>query len=387
VEEQLQSILSRSNTPYTREPALESPLKFPEHGGDPHALALHFPGAPENLLDFSTCLNPLGPPESLAQTILGAIHSTEAYPSPDALPLKEKLASHFKLNTEQILVTHGSTQLIHTLPDLWSASSSVCLIAPCFSEYEKAFTSRGIEIHFFLLDPENEFELQWDELALFLNSIPNLGGVIIGHPASPSGTVCDKKVLGNLLQFTSDKGLPLIVDETFIDFTDRGNFLPNKLSGHKSLVLVRSFSKYFSIPGIRLGYGLISAPIKMRLERFIPPWSVGSIEMVVGEKSLGETEYIKNTHRFLKAERTRISDFLNSLSTVKAYPSESCSILFQLTGDAIQPETLFKNLLQDQILIRNCGNFKGLDHRFFRVGIRSKDENSLLINALKSHLK
>ncbi len=390
MEEQLDSIQTSSDTFSDTTPGTfqqPPPFQFPEHGGDPDLMGSFVTGEIDNLLDFSVCLNPIGPPESLSSTILGAIHTTGAYPEPYALSLKKQLEVHFGLAPENFLISHGSTQLIYTLPELWKPSQSVCIIAPCFSEYEKSFALRGIESHFFLLDPDKNFDFQWEDLAPFLKSIGNLGGIVLGHPASPSGTLCDKVLIKKLLEFTNENQNFLIVDETFIDFTERGNFLPEIVQDNPNLILIRTFSKFFSIPGIRLGYGLMNPPIQQLLENFIPPWSAGSMEMEVGQKCLGETEYMKQSKEFLAKERARVSDLLKSFSTVQVFPSVSCSLLFKLINNSICPETLFKDLLAKNILIRNCGNFRGLDHRFFRVGIRTQDENILLTNALKSHLK
>ncbi|QPJ63615.1 MAG: aminotransferase class I/II-fold pyridoxal phosphate-dependent enzyme [Candidatus Nitronauta litoralis] len=388
MEEQLETIRTIDNSfSFNLEgKSKASTFEFPEHGGDPAVFKPYSNGSLDNLLDFSVCLNPMGPPESLAHTILGAIHRTGAYPAPFANSLKLRLGDYFGLKPENFLVTHGSTQLIYTLPELWKPSQSVCIIAPCFSEYEKSFELRGIETHFFLLDPEKDFDLRWEVLEPYLKSIENLGGVILGHPASPSGTLCNKDLIEKLLRFTNKNQNFLIVDETFIDFTEQENFLPEIIHDNPYLILIRTFSKFFSIPGIRLGYGIMNPSIQKQLENFIPPWSAGSIELEVGLMCLDETEYMKETRKFLAKERARIGDLLNSFSTVQLFPSDSCSLLFKLTDNSIYPETLYKNLFKENILIRNCGNFRGLNHRFFRVGIRTKDENTSLINALKSCL-
>lgn len=389
MEEQLESIRTNSDSfpGHTSGKSQLPPFLFPEHGGDPDSLASFYKGDFDNLVDFSVCLNPMGPPESLASTILGAIHTAEAYPEPYALSLKKQLGVHFDLAPENFLISHGSTQLIYTLPELWKPSQSVCIIAPCFSEYEKSFVLRGIESHFFLLDPDKNFDLQWEDLAPFLKSIGNLGGIVLGHPASPGGGLCDKVLIRKLLDFTNENQNFLIVDETFIDFTERGSFLPETIHDNPYLVLIRTFSKFFSIPGIRLGYGIMNPSIQQLLENFIPPWSAGSMEMEIGQKCLGETKYIKQSQEFLAKERTRVGDLLKSFSTVQLFPSDSCSLLFKVIDESICPETLFKGLLAKNILIRNCGNFRGLDHRFFRTGIRTNDKNTLLLNALKSQLE
>ncbi len=376
-----------SGKPQTR-PNEDSPASFhfPEHGGDARPFDLT-PIDSSELLDFSVCLNPLGPPESLPRAIQNALHSVPRYPSPQAQPLKEKLASHHGLEPSQFVVAHGSTQLIYALPDLWPKDKSVCIVAPAFSEYEKTFESKGVETHFFLLRPEEDFELRWDRLQSTLNSIHNLGGVVIGHPASPGGTLFHLDVLEKLIHFTKSHDLYLAIDETFVDFTSRSQTLFRFLTEHPRLILVRTFTKFFSIPGIRLGYGIVSRQTQTRLEKILPPWSVGSLELAIGEACLSELDYINNTSALLAEERQFLGDALGSFKDITVFPSESCSLLFRLTRDAISPRDLFAQMLQDGILIRNCGNFRGLDERFFRTGIRSRAENETLIQCLKEHLE
>ncbi len=388
MEDQLDTVLSNTWQPDSGEilPSPLSPVSFPEHGGDLRGLEVHLPAEQKPILDFSVCLNPLGPPESLASVIRGNISKTQAYPSPNAAPLKERLAAHHHLASEHFAVTHGSTQLIYTLPDLWPQSKSVCIIAPCFAEYEKAFESRGITTHFFLSDPETGFELQWESLHRFLASIKNLGGIVLGHPTTPAGTLCGIDFLDKLLAFSNDNKQMVIIDETFVDFTDRGKFLQKLLPECPGLILVRSFSKLFSIPGIRLGYGIMSPTLAKKMQQVIPPWSVGSLEIETGKHFLEESDYIKNTHLFLNGEKNFLLRELKSIDSLKTFQSEACFLLFQLNENGISPELLFTQLLKNGFLVRNCGNFRGLNDHFFRIGIRSRQENSALMNCLKNIL-
>jgi len=186
---------------------------------------------------------------------------------------------------------------------------------------------------------------------------------------------------------TEDKGKLLIVDETFIDFCPGGTSVLDQFKNFRNLISIRSMTKFFALPGLRLGYGVMDSKWVQKIKKFQSPWSVNGLAQSFGLASLKDKAFIKHSRSSAREQREFLLKHLLDMPWLKTYPSDANFILFRLTGrQETLPKRFYFQLLQEGILLRNCGNFEGLDESFFRIGIRNNDENKLLLSKMKDYL-
>lgn len=367
-------------------PANQGETDYPVHGGNPASICEQYGLNPDNLIDFSANINPFGPPRGLKAVIENFDHEIGKYPDPEYPRLKKELSSSLNVAPEMIVLGNGSTELIYNLPRLWDTGKEVGIISPCFSEYERAFALNGISSRKLLLKPDRDFQLELESTLFQLSSWKNLGGIVVGHPNSPAGCLMKPESLLALLHFCEKRELFLIVDETFIEFCDPELSLLKKVHQSRFLILIRSFTKFFAFPGLRLGYAILPQPHAQKLNKYLPPWSVNSIAEQAGLLALKDKAFIESSRRKINVARSFLHEKLNRFKDIRVFPSSANFILFHLINDQISPGWLYTQLLNDGILLRNCWNFDGLSNRFFRIGLRSHADNNKLIQSFTKHL-
>ena len=228
------------------------------HGGDLTAACQMTGLQPEEILDFSASINPLGPPRNVENLFAGTFRYIKEYPDPNCRAFKQDLSKTLKLDVHNISVTNGSTELIYLLPHLMDSGKELLIVSPCFSEYERAFQLNNIPVRTLTLDPSDGFSFRMDQFLAQVRQIPSLGGIVLGNPNSPTGTFWDAKSLSPLVNFCQANSLFLFVDETFIDFANPEESLLTQFNRCHNLILIRSMTKFFSLPGLRLGFGIMS---------------------------------------------------------------------------------------------------------------------------------
>lgn len=360
---------------------------FPVHGGELLS-ASRLSGRPvQDIIDFSVSINPLGLPSGIGSHIEQMLGDLKRYPDSESSELKQALADSLRINENHITITNGSTELIYFLPRLWKQNSSVVCIAPGFSEYERAFRLAGIEVHEWTLSSEAAFMIDMDAFLRTLDLLENLGGVVIGHPNNPTGALWGKDSINRLLGYCEKRNIRLVVDETFIEFAGWEHSLIRQVEQTEHLILVQSLTKFYSLPGLRVGYGITSPEIADRVRAFRPPWSVNSLAQKIGVTVLRDSEFKRKSLDYVKQERDYLYRELTAITSIEVFPSHANFLLFCLRGkDTHTALPLYQNLLRNGLLVRNCGNFKGLDDRFFRVAVKKRAENDLLVLKLNEYL-
>ena len=181
------------------------------------------------------------------------------------------------------------------------------------------------------------------------------------------------------------KDVFMLVDENYIDFVDsHGNYtLAAYVNTYDNLFVVRSFSKFFGMPGIRLGYGIGSSTIVERLEDYRPPWKVNAFAIIAAEAALKDKEYIEETRKLIRVERERMINMLKEISVLHVFPSQTNFLLVKILDGRFSAGELKEKLAVKGILIRDCSDFRNLDKSYFRVTIRKYNENLMLFKALK----
>lgn len=351
-----------------------------EHGGNTLEAAQALGVAPESLRDFSANINPLGMPASLKRAITEQLGLAERYPDVEYRALHIRLAGHHGVLPEWVIAGNGETELIFSLVH-YLAPEKAMLLTPGFAEYRRALTRAGCEIKDFALEEAKGW--QPDE-SLLAALTPDLDCLFLCTPNNPTGLMPDKALLLKVAERCKAHQIALIIDEAFLDFMPEEQGMVPYLARYPQLYVLRSLTKFFAIPGLRLGY-LLSADTqtvqKMRCQR--EPWTINAFAALAGEVMLDDYAYIEATYRWLRAEQPRLFRQLDALQGITVWPPAANYIFLRcdVSGLALQ-----RALLEEHILIRHCKNYPGLDERYYRVAVRGEAENNLLLSALRKVL-
>ncbi len=355
-------------------------VPYPIHGGNPRAMAESAGIDPDKLIDFSASINPLSPPGCVSQLLLETPRLLREYPDPNCSLITERISKVTGIPENWILVTNGSTEMIYLLPHLIHEGQKVAILDPCFSEYEKSFRAFGTQTHSIVLEAGNGFSVSPSWLFPQLDTIQKLGAIVLGNPASPTG-----KLYGDLLpelqEYCQKRDIILIIDEAFIDFSSADSSAWNLLERESNLVLIRSLTKFYSIPGLRVGYGVLHPE---KIQKIAPrqyPWSVNALAQAIGAEIILDKPFQEKTRTETHRERDFIIQALSSINELEVFPSDANFLLFRIRDNS-PPASLYQYLLTQSLLIRNCGNFKGLDESFFRISLRCREENQKLVNSI-----
>lgn len=355
-----------------------------DHGGNVWRLARGSGSSWQEIIDFSANINPLGFPAGITETILNCLPAITLYPDPECQALREKLARLHQIEIEDIIVGNGSTELLHLLPRALKLEEGLILV-PAFSEYEKALRNSGNSPHFIELPEANGFQL---DMAEFEEKINGMKIVFLANPANPTGQGWERNLLEEILGLCYYKGALFLVDEAFIDFLDQpeNTSLIPLIRQWDNLLVLRSFTKIYGIPGLRLGYLVSNRKVIKKMRERQEPWSVNLFAQVVGQELLDQDDFVQRSRLLVNEERAFLTTELNCLDSLKLYPSQVNFLLLRLARKNMSATILARELLQRRLLIRDCSNFRGLDDSYFRIAVRTRPENQLLISALKEIL-
>lgn len=348
-----------------------------EHGGNVFAVARSLGISSEGIIDFSASINPLGMAPGVRQALADCVERLLHYPDKGAAELRECLAAYHGVSAAQVAVANGSTELIHLLPRMVGGGRGL-IVAPAFAEYACALEKSGWQIDYLILDQEDGFSLSLPNLAKKLAGRYDM--LFVCNPGNPTGALIPKSDIATLLELTRENGTFLVLDEAFIDFCE-GESAKDLVGSYPRAVLLRSMTKFFAIPGLRLGYAIGAPETIGAIASLQDPWSVNTAAQVAGIASLGDAAYCERTRRYVSGERERLAAALAGLPGLRVFPSRANYLLVRL-GNGTSAAQLRARLLERGVLIRDCGNFEGLDGGFFRVAVRLRGENDRLLELL-----
>lgn len=353
-------------------------MNWPAHGANPRYIykAMNLP-IPEEIIDLSANINPLGPPQILKEIWSDLFSDIAEYPDPEAASLREMIASKEKLEEEMVMVANGGAELIALLGRLF-ARKKILIIQPTFSEYEQACRANHCEIIYHFLDENWQFSLN----ELPLNEVE---AVFLCNPNNPTGVCFSFEQMLSLAKRCKEHEAYLVIDEAFYDFYKGYRSLVPFLQHYANVILLRSMTKMFAIPSLRLGYILADKRIIASLKNYKSHWSVNGIAIRAGEACLKEEVFIEQTRDYVENERKRLFAFFQK----EGYEfSPSQTNFYLLRWPYIESQLpLFAYLLQEGIVLRHTMNFPGIEGHWLRVAIKSKAENNQLLAALKGWRK
>jgi threonine-phosphate decarboxylase len=349
-----------------------------EHGGNVFAIARSLGIAPEELVDFSASINPLGMAPGVREALAGSVDRLLHYPDKHAAELKERLAAYHGVSPAEIAVGNGSTELIHLMPRLISGKKGL-IVAPAFAEYALALERASWEIDYFNLDQQDDFSLSLPRLAAKLGEGYDL--LFVCNPGNPTGALLPRQDIEAIVGLCRDHGVFLVLDEAFVDFCEEES-AKQLIRRSPQAVLLRSMTKFFAIPGLRLGYAIGAEETMERIAALQDPWSVNTAAQLAGIASVNDADYCLRTRNYVAEERERLAAGIAALHSFRIYPSRANYLLVEIRSGLTAPEVRAA-LLKQRLLIRDCSNFQGLNQRFFRVAVKLKEENARLLEQLR----
>lgn len=358
---------------------------FPSHGGNLTWAAATYGLPPQEFVDFSANINPLGPSPAVLEAIKTNLWRVAHYPDPECRELKEALAGHLGVEERCVVVGNGASELIYLLVGVLPRRRAVIPV-PTFSEYARAVKAAGGEVKYLFMAPERGFSLPLEEIKAEFQM--GAGSLFLCNPNNPTGNLYARRELEELLGLAAERDVYVVVDEAFMDFVlDPGGYTLLPLAGqHPRLIILYSLTKILAIPGLRLGALLGPPEITAELSRLKIPWSVNALAQVAGVAGLRDREYLALTRQVVAREREFLLQELVHLPKFRPFHGEANFLLVEARlGHLSTPELIYR-LGQRGILVRHCANFVGLSADYFRLAVRGREENQRFLAALREIL-
>lgn len=347
------------------------------HGGDIYGKQIRY--------DFSVNGNPLGLAPSIKAEMAWRAANCEIYPEYGNIRLRKAVAMDLSVEPENVLCGNGASELfaaiVHGL-----CPKKVVIPQPAFYGYEWAAQMAGAQIDHVLLEEKANFAVAEDLIGSLTAEVDLL---FLASPSNPAGGTIKSQILENIVKHCMEKGITVILDECFIEFTGKEGAI-RLARQYPNLILVRAFTKIYNIPGVRLGYLIADAGLCDKIQRQLPEWNLSVIAQHVGlvilnksDKEWDRISYLTNTIRLIGKEREKlITDLINIFGeNITIFPSEANFILLKTKFP------LYEKLLTRGILIRDCSNYRGLEKGFYRIAVRGHEENAALTDVIQRLVK
>ncbi|MGP4079499.1 threonine-phosphate decarboxylase CobD [Pseudalkalibacillus sp. R45] len=352
-------------------------MNWPPHGSNPKYLyeAIDIP-MPEEIIDFSANINPLGPPSELKEQWMDMFHRIIDYPDPHATSLRRSIAEIEQVDPQSILIGNGGAEVISLVSRLL-AGKNVLIVQPAFSEYEKSCRVNECNISYHQLE-----EPFWTlDIGKLLHKIKKADALFLCHPNNPTGVQYRFEMVLALIKACKEAQCQVILDEAFYDMLDDYRTFIPYVEEFENLTIIRSMTKMYAVPGLRLGYMVAPPEIIRRAERFQTHWGINSLALAAGEVCIQNTDFLQETRRYISEERQKLFAFF-SKEGYQFSPSEVNFYLFR-DPDCEDQLPLFRHFLEQGIVPRHTFNFSGLDGNWLRFAIKSSGENNELVKVLK----
>ena len=326
-----------------------------------------------DFLDFSQNINPLGAPPTAIEAARRALEEdTGRYPDLTYHRLREALGAYVGVEPEKIVPTNGGAEALFLAARAAGANGDALIPEPTFSEYAPAASAAGLRpVRRTARRAEQGFALEPGALS----DLDGVSVVFLCHPNNPTGGAVARRAVLEVAARVGDAGAVLVVDEAFVDFVPECSVAD---AVDDRLLVARSFTKFFAIPGLRLG--CLVCPDAGRVQALQPSWPVNAVAAAAGTAAALDTDFAGRTVREVARLGARLSEDLSSLPELEVFPGSANFLLVR------GPAGLTERLARRRVLVRGCAPFVGLGPEFFRVAVRGEGENAALVRAIKGAL-
>jgi threonine-phosphate decarboxylase len=313
-------------------------------------------------------------PESVRQAVKNALDQAEHYPDPLCRKLKNALAANYGLPQHFFICGNGGADLIYRLAYALRPKKAL-LTAPTFAEYEEALKQTGTDCEFYWM--EEDFLVKE---SILVQMDADVDVMFLCNPNNPTGLLVDQELLLRILQRAEEQKILLVLDECFLDFTGQEDrSLVSYTQQYPNLFILKSFTKMYAMPGIRLGYGISSnRQLLDRMESAGQCWGVSVLASEAGIAALQEKEYVHRSVEYVRRERSFLKKELEQMGLV-VWDSQADYLFFRMPGI----HDLQERLAPERILVRRCANYRGLDDTCYRVAVKDHAANERLLSCLE----
>lgn len=351
------------------------------HGGNIYETSKDYGIRQEEILDYSVNINPLGVPENVRNIIISNIDNIANYPDNECSSLKSGVSRYLNIPESKIIIGNGASEIISLFFDV-IRPKRICIPAPTFVEYADTAKCFGIEVNYFKLNEEEDFKLDLNSLLSYIDD--GIDALVLCNPNNPTSKLIKNDELLELIKYTYSKNIYIMLDEAFIELTERSNnnSMVAALNEYNNLFIVRAYTKLFALPGLRLGYGLGDESIIKKMWERKLPWSVNTFANCLGDIFTIESDYLLRTTKWITEEKKWFYNELCKQKKFKAFEPSTNFILLKILDEGLNAAILKDKLLLKGILIRDASNFVFLNNKFIRLAIRDRESNLKLLNAL-----
>lgn len=362
-------------------------LKPCVHGAEVYGAAEESGFKTEEILDFSSSVNPLGPSQKALDAITGAFGRIEAYPDSNSNALRQILAEHFggSITKDNIIVGNGSTELMYLFAEAFlRRGEKAVMAAPTFGEYESAVRKTGECVKFVRLGGNFQIEAQ-----AFRQEMPGCKLLFLCNPNNPTSKLIPQKTITEILDTALSQDMLVFLDEDFLEFVDdeKSRTMIHRIDRYPNLFILRSFTKIFGLTGLRCGYGVANPEIINVLLCSKIPWNVNCLAQPAAIAALKDEEHLKVTRALIKQEKAYLQKELGQFSGFCFSEPDANFFFIDIRNTNLTANALKHRMLKQGILIRDCSSFVGLNEFYIRVAVKTHEENVRLIDAFKKALK
>ena len=351
--------------------------------------------------DFSANINLLGPSPKGLEALNERLRYISHYPDVTNDDVMNTIADVYGIEKDSILLGNGAAELLYAVGRL-SGFTGAFVPAPGFSEYQASMDAANIPVkEIFYRQRQNDdgtpyFEVPYLALQTFAAELKGQDGriiVFLGNPNNPDGTLLDKTHIRTVASMLKDANSLLVIDESFIDFVgneplqDNGQSMRSLVNEFDNVIVVHSFTKFYAVPGLRIGAAFGNEKLISHLHQYIPSWSVNTLAQAYTEAALNDVDYIKRTKQELCEERAFLYNALDAIEGITVYPPSANFMLFEINRDGITANTINETLKKYNMIVRNCDTYVGLNNHWVRIAIKDHDTNIKLVEKLTDILK
>jgi threonine-phosphate decarboxylase len=355
------------------------------HGGDIWGAARRLGVDPNEILDLSASLNPLGPPAGLSEVLNQSFKRICHYPDRHNTLLKKALAKHLDINDENLILGNGSTALIRLLSRALDLKT-ILILAPSFGEFPRSMALTGRHFHFMPISEQQNFAPGLNDLDRIWEQEPSC--VVVTNPVSPTGTLVEQDFLNALIAQAAARRSWVILDEAFIDFAPgrARKWSPPLVKEYPRLIVLRSMTKFYCLAGLRLGYMMGHQDTLAQIEPLGEPWSVNTPAHDAGVYCLDQTDYAEKTRKVVDTWRGEMVKELTSLG-LTVYPSQVNYLLTKLPPSSPTAAEVSSRTAEKGVLLRDCQSFPGCGLRHLRFAVTTPEEQKRLFKVLATALE
>ncbi len=390
------------------------------HGSDLEKIEEVYGIPVEEIVAFGSNVNPLGVSPVMKEGLAKAIDVVTGYPDREYTALRRAIGDYTGVDVSRIMVGNGSTELISLAMQI-THPKMACIVGPTYSEYRREIPLGGGDCFFYLLQAKDDFSLDQEQLFQQMED-RSADLLVICNPNNPTSTALTVQELAPILSFCRQRKILVVIDETYVEFSpndssyntitettsdsgkDGSDVMNEKTHNHSisscsvysavsllddfdNLLILRGTSKFFAVPGLRLGYALCgNEKLLSQMKELQNPWSVNSLAAKGGELMFTDYAYINQTKSLIASERERIFTRLLSIPGLKPYRPTANFILVEILDDEKNAFGLFEYAIKEKMMIRDCSDFPGLGPRFFRFCFLNPDENERLLTCIENYI-